>query len=301
MESRKIRVLMVDDEEQFRATTAKILTKRGYETTMAESGEEAIEKLKEKEFDVVILDIKMPGMDGNQALREIKTIQPDVQVIMLTGHGHIDSAIQALKDGAFDYLNKPCEIDLLVSRINSAYHLSTEKVKKEKLVRDIMIPIEDYTTIHEDSTVQDAINKLIESFGSLTSTSRLMETGHRSLLIFDDAGNVTGILTIRDLMEKLLPSYLTAPKPSMADTIQYSIMFWSGLFTTQVHNIKKMSVKTLMSPKPLTVKHDANLMEATYIMVSESKRRLAVVDDTGKIIGVVREQDIFFEIANILK
>ena len=82
---KKIRVLMVDDEEQFRSTTSKILTRRGYETTVAESGEAAIQILKKSSQDVIVLDVKMPGMDGHDALREIKKIDPKVQVIMLTG------------------------------------------------------------------------------------------------------------------------------------------------------------------------------------------------------------------------
>lgn len=117
----KIRILMVDDEAKFRETTSKILQKKGFETTMAGTGEEAVEILKKMTQDVVILDIRMPGMDGHQALSLIKEIQPDVRVIMLTGHGDAESAKTALKKGAYDYLNKPCDIDLLASKINDAY------------------------------------------------------------------------------------------------------------------------------------------------------------------------------------
>ncbi|MEA1947088.1 MAG: response regulator, partial [Thermodesulfobacteriota bacterium] len=102
----KIKLLMVDDEEQFRATTKKILDKKGFDTIVAESGEEAIDKIKENP-DVVILDIRMPGIDGHEALRQIKKLKPDLPVIMLTGHGAMPSAKEALATGAFDYLSKP--------------------------------------------------------------------------------------------------------------------------------------------------------------------------------------------------
>ncbi|MBN1104183.1 MAG: sigma-54-dependent Fis family transcriptional regulator, partial [Deltaproteobacteria bacterium] len=143
----KIKVLMVDDEEQFRSTTSRILSRKGYETTMAGSGEEAIEALKKSSQDVVILDIKMPGMDGHQTLAEIKKISPEVPVIMLTGHGAVESARTSLKHGAFDYLSKPCDIDLLAAKIHDAYNAVKRGVREEKKVGDIMIPIEDYTTI----------------------------------------------------------------------------------------------------------------------------------------------------------
>ena len=132
---KKIRVLMVDDEEQFRSTTSKILTRRGYQTTVAESGEAAIGILKKSAQDVVVLDVKMPGMDGHEALREIKKIDPNVQVIMLTGHGTMDSAKTSLEDEAFDYLNKPCDMDLLASKINDAFNGTVKGVKEEKKSR----------------------------------------------------------------------------------------------------------------------------------------------------------------------
>ena len=127
----KIRVLMVDDEEQFRATTSKILTRKGYETTMAGSGEEAIEILRKNPQDVVILDIKMPGMDGHQTLEEIKKIDADIPVIMLTGHGALESAKESLKLGAVDYLSKPCEIDLLAAKINDVHAMAKKGIREQ--------------------------------------------------------------------------------------------------------------------------------------------------------------------------
>ncbi|WDN90317.1 hypothetical protein BuS5_03288 [Desulfosarcina sp. BuS5] len=296
---KKIKVLMVDDEEQFRATTKKILNKKGFETVLADSGEEAIDKLKENP-DVVILDIKMPGMDGHQALKKIKKISPNLPVIMLTGHGALPSAEEALTKGAFDYLTKPCDINLLAAKITDACHLSrTDAPLEEKKVMDVMLLIEDYSTLTEESTVKDAIEKLEESFSSKISTSRLMETGHRSLFVLDNNGALTGIVTIKDMLKSIMPAYLSAPKPSMADSIQYSPMFWTGMFYKEVKQLAKMKAVDIMSPAPLTIEADANLMETAYMMVDNKVRRLAVMK-SGKLAGTVREQELFFEIAKIL-
>ncbi len=295
-----VKVLMVDDEEQFRATTKKLLNRRGFEVILAESGEEAIQKLSENP-DVVILDIKMPGMDGHQALKEIRSRLPEVPVIMLTGHGKESSAKEALFEGAFDYLNKPCDIDLLASKISDAFEFKkTDGLVKEKTVGQVMIPIEQYTTLNGERTVRDAIGKLKESFYSMVSTSRIMETGHRSILVLDDKGVVIGVMSIADLLEAMMPSYLSAPKPSMADSIQYSPMFWYGMFAKEVANLAERKIKEIMSPSPLTIEGESNLMEAAYLMVNNRVRRLIVVK-SGKIIGIIREQELFFEIERCLK
>jgi len=296
----KIRVLMVDDEVQFRKTTSQMLINRGFDITMAASGEEALAVLEEKPHDVVILDIKMPGMDGHQALARIKERFPGTQVIMLTGHGTAASAANALSDRAFDYLNKPCDINLLVAKIHDAFHAS-EKAgpRREKKVRDIMIHIDDYSKVYENDTVQDAIENLISSFNKFISSGRIMETGHRSLLVLDADEQVVGILSIMDLIRSLRPAYLSATKPSTADSMQYSYMFWEGLFTTQVKTLAGKKVGEIMSETPRQVDQDMNLMEIANLMFTSQIRRM-LVTDKGKIVGVVREQELFFEIANII-
>ena len=297
----KIKVLMVDDEDRFRETTEKILRKKGFETIMAASGEEALTKIGEHP-DVVVLDVKMPGMDGHQVLREIKAKKPDMPVIMLTGHGRKPSATVALEEGAFDYLAKPCDVDILAAKIDEAYHFSqVDKPEEERQVRDIMIDISDYTTIREDQSIAEAVSKLRESFSVAAHTSRLMEIGHRSIIVFNDKEEMRGILAIRDLLKALMPRYLFAPKPSMADTIQFSPMFWSGAFYRETRQLSKSRVRDIMSPATTVVRADANLMEAAYLMVENQTMRMAVVDKNSKVIGVVREWDLFFEMERAIR
>ncbi len=115
------KVLFVDDEVPFVEAMSKRLTKRELEVVPAYDGEAALKKLAEDDtFEVVILDVKMPGMDGIETLQEIRRRFPLVEVIMLTGHATVESAIEGMKIGAFDYLMKPCEIEHLMSKVQEA-------------------------------------------------------------------------------------------------------------------------------------------------------------------------------------
>ncbi|WP_028322617.1 response regulator [Desulfatiglans anilini] len=293
-----IKVLMVDDEEQFRATTRKLLTRKGFDTLLAGSGEEALEQLKNQP-DVVVLDIKMPGMDGHETLKEIRRQAPDMPVIMLTGHGDLPSAKEARESGAFDYLSKPCDIDLLAAKISDAFTSRRKGARPaERKVREVMIPFEEYTSISAGQSVLEAILELKETFSSRMTTSRIMETGHRSLLVLGANGEVQGVMTIKDLLESIMPAYLSAPKPSTADSIQYSPMFWSGMFTLEVRKLSTKKVGEVMSPRPSTIDADSNLMEAAFLMITQNERRLLVMQGTRPV-GVIREQDLFFEMVRV--
>jgi DNA-binding NtrC family response regulator len=117
----KMKLMLVDDEERYLQTTAKLIEKKGYEVFTARSGEEALQKLKAQDVHVVILDMKMPGMDGNETLKAAKTLYPLVEIILLTGHATVDSAIDGLKNGAFDYLMKPADIDQILEKALDAF------------------------------------------------------------------------------------------------------------------------------------------------------------------------------------
>jgi DNA-binding NtrC family response regulator len=118
-------VLLVDDEVEFLETLVKRLKRRNLAVTGANSGEEALGVLSHSPVDVVVLDVKMPGMDGLTALREIKKRFPLVEVIMLTGHASMEVAIEGMEQGAFDYLMKPMDIDELLYKLQDAYKKKT--------------------------------------------------------------------------------------------------------------------------------------------------------------------------------
>ena len=125
-------VLLIDDEEGFVQTMSKRLGKREIDVHMAYSGQEALDVLSgTNQIDVAVLDVKMPGMDGIETLKAIKQEYPLVEVIMLTGHATVESAIDGMKMGAFDYLMKPCDIDQLMTKIGEA---KTKKRKHEEKI-----------------------------------------------------------------------------------------------------------------------------------------------------------------------
>lgn len=120
------RVLITDDEARFRSTLSKMLSARGLAVSAVASGEEALAELAARPFDVVLLDIRMPGMGGMEALRLIKERHPEVEVIMLSGHANLDVAIELLKLGAYDYLLKPCPLEEVLLKIDNAFDKKKE-------------------------------------------------------------------------------------------------------------------------------------------------------------------------------
>jgi DNA-binding NtrC family response regulator len=128
----KTRVLLVDDEKEFVETLSERLALRNYDVTTSLSGDDAVEKIKHYNYDVVILDVAMPGVDGIDVLGEIKKMKPLTEVIMLTGHGTVESAIEGMKRGAYDFLMKPCNTEDLDAKIKKA---QARKAEHEERIR----------------------------------------------------------------------------------------------------------------------------------------------------------------------
>ena len=126
----KVKVLLVDDEKQFVETLALRLEARDFAVATAFNGDQALDYLKGKDVDVVVLDVLMPGLSGIDTLREMKKIRPLTEVIMLTGHATVETAIEGMKLGAFDYLMKPTEIEELVEKITKAHGRKTEQEER---------------------------------------------------------------------------------------------------------------------------------------------------------------------------
>ena len=124
------RILLVDDEIVFANNMSKLLNRRGYQVTAANSGDAALQALMNNSFDVMVLDLKMPGMDGVAVLHEMKKLGLFTEVLVLTGHGSIDTALEAIQLGAYDYLTKPCEIAELVAKLEAGFERKAGKGKK---------------------------------------------------------------------------------------------------------------------------------------------------------------------------
>ena len=132
-------VLIVDDESDFRDIVTKQLTRRDLYCESAADGDSALAIINTRPFDVVLLDVKMPGKDGTETLREIKRIAPMTEVIMLTGHATVESGINGIKYGAFDYLMKPMDIEPLMEKLDAAFErkrIQQDKIEAKPSKRD---------------------------------------------------------------------------------------------------------------------------------------------------------------------
>ena len=136
----KVRLLLVDDEEAFLTSVSRVLNRRNIEVFTACGGKEAFEILRRQEVDVVVLDIKMPGMDGLDVLRRVKAGPVNREVILLTGHPTVETAMAGMKQGAFEYMIKPPDITRLAELIHKAYQLRMEKLAREQqeTIQDIL-------------------------------------------------------------------------------------------------------------------------------------------------------------------
>lgn len=137
---RKAKVLLVDDEEDFVMTLTERLRTRGLDVTAVTRGEDAIEMVAKQDFDAVVLDLAMPGMDGLETLKRIKEHHPETEIIMLTGHGSVQTGIKAMKLGADDFLEKPVELPTLLAKIGEAHakHVTILEEKSQEQIERIL-------------------------------------------------------------------------------------------------------------------------------------------------------------------
>jgi DNA-binding NtrC family response regulator len=124
----KPKILLVDDEDRFRTTMRKMLTGHGLDVTDLDSGQAALTALAAQPYDVVVLDLRMPGMDGIQTLKAMKELNPDLEVIILTGHASMDDAMEIMQLGGTEYLLKPCSVEELLDKIDIAVERQTTRL-----------------------------------------------------------------------------------------------------------------------------------------------------------------------------
>lgn len=139
-----INLLIVDDEERFLSTAKKLLEKRDVSVITCTNGFDALRIIEERRVDVIVLDIKMPGMDGVEVLRKVKQNHPDIEVILLTGHASVESAVEGLKLGAADYLMKPSTISDILVKVEEAFEKKRareERQRKSKVDKIISHPM----------------------------------------------------------------------------------------------------------------------------------------------------------------
>ncbi|MEA3231534.1 MAG: response regulator, partial [Thermodesulfobacteriota bacterium] len=267
-------VLLVDDEEQFVLNMSKLLKFRGFEVSTALDGFKALELFKSGEgFDVVVLDEKMSGMDGISALSRIKKIAPHTEVIMLTGHATLESGIEAIRWGAFDYLMKPCDIEDLTEKIKEACEV--ERIKHRpvlwprNLVKDIAWP----SFIRLET--RDPIAKALEVF-----KRGIGMPAKEALYILDKEDRFQGIITRRDLID--------AARKAHPDRV----IAWVDLIEDP-RLLPPVILGDVMRPDhPITADPEENLTQVAHRMITDKIRSMPVVEGE-KVKGFIRLQDIF--------
>jgi two-component system, NtrC family, nitrogen regulation response regulator NtrX len=164
-------ILIIDDEKAIRKTLSEILSFEGYKIEEAADGEEGLKKFKEKSFDVVLCDIKMPKLDGIEFLQKAGEINADVPVIMISGHGNIDTAVDAVKKGAFDYISKPPDLNRLLITIRNA-------MDKNSLVTETKVLKRKVGRVQEMIGESDPIKKIKDTIEKVAPTeARVLITG----------------------------------------------------------------------------------------------------------------------------
>ena len=165
------KILVIDDEKSIRNTLKEILEYEKYEIDLAEDGIKGIEKVKQNSFDVVLCDIKMPGMDGIEVMEQLVQLAPDTPVVMISGHGNIDTAVESIKKGAFDYIEKPLDLNRLLITIRNA-------MDKSSLVTQTKILKKKVNKKYEIVGESEALKSVVEMADRVAKTdARVLITG----------------------------------------------------------------------------------------------------------------------------
>lgn len=269
----KIKVLVVDDEKQFAENLCRVLSFRDIDATAAFDGDKALKIINSSEnFDAVVLDVKMPGMNGIETLTEIKKISPGTEVIMLTGHADIESGIEAIRIGAYDYLLKPCDIDALAEKLKEAYQ--AENIKRHpilwprKFVREISL------TGFIRLETQDPLNKAVEIFEKIN-----LGTIREELHVLDSEDRLAGIITRSDLIQE---AYNKNPELYCS---------WKEL-AKHPEWLPFKKIEEVMRPAPHIFAHpDEELTRVAQRMFDHNLRYLPIVEH-GRFNGLIQLKDI---------
>lgn len=161
------RILMVDDESSIRLTLGTMLERVGYNLTSAENGEQAIEFLEQQPFDLLLVDLRMPGMDGMQVVAAARARQPDIAIIVLTGHGSLDTAIDALHQGVFDYVLKTAEPGYVLERVSAALAARTQARRQQTLLEVITSAVGELRVSTNESSAEASAQSHVLTVGAL--------------------------------------------------------------------------------------------------------------------------------------
>jgi CheY-like chemotaxis protein len=273
----KIQVLIVDDEVRFARNVSRLLDKGRFDVCVSHNGLDALEKVHKTRPDVVVLDIRMPEMDGIETLLAMKHLDPDIQVIILTGHADVETGILAIREGAFDYLFKPCDMELLKEKILQA---ATAKLIQRRPVlwpRRMVKEITNAAFIPLDIT--DNLKKALDIFNAMGSGGVREE-----LHVTDTRDRLRGIVSRNELIREAEKGY---PKQHI---------LWPDLAKNPQWLPEKKVSDVMKAPAGISAHPDEPLHQVAQKMIDKHLRCLPVMADS-RFMGIIRLNDILFHIS----
>jgi CheY-like chemotaxis protein len=280
-----IKILLVDDEKYFLQSLTKRLKRRKQYVKTAESGPEALAQMENELFDVVILDVKMPGMDGIEVLQEIKRRFPDTEVIMLTGHATIESGLDGVRFGAFDYLMKPTDIEIIMAKLEAAYE---NKTKRDLKIRDAEFE-RDRGLIIEEILLKDVINRDIPYLYADSSLADAVRTFKKKpdapvaekIFVINDSGELLGKVRRRHILEAVVPIF------QKEKIITGDDFTWKEFLNIGPGPAGTMPIGEIMNREVESLGADSHILEAVTFMIENNLAVLPVVQGK-KLLGRVR-------------
>lgn len=285
---REIRLLIVDDEDEFRQATARVLSRRGFIVKQAASGEEALDLVAASRPELILLDLKMPGMDGMTMLERLREQDNDIPVIILTGHGGFEEAYRGINLEITDFLQKPVDVEQLSERIRSILERSAAAPLREPTLEEIIIPPAMFHRISIDDSLEKAITVLRDSLYQIIG-GRVAEGGLDTVLVYDEKDRFCGVLRARNIIAALFPTYL--------EWSPYAAYF-TGMFLARAKVIGETRLDVLIDDRRCVDVHTP-LLEAANVMLRRGVADLPV-EEEGEFIGLLRERELLLEVARSL-
>ena len=283
-----IHVLLVDDEAEFRDALARALGRRGFRLSEAPDGATALARVRQERPDLVLLDLKMDGMDGITTLEALRQLDDRLPVILLTGHGSVPDALAGIRLKILDFLQKPVDVEALAARIRALLARGPDAPLRERSVGELMVPAATFPCVRTDQTLRDVLAVFRDAL-SCRRSGGLTEEGHRAVLVFYPDDRFAGVLRVEDVLRLVIPRALRdSPYAS----------FYRGMFLARAKLLPDRSVAELVQPAE-GVAPNTPLLEALERLVSQHLICLPVLDH-GTLRGVLRDTDLLRELAEVV-
>ena len=265
------RVLLVDDEARFVLQLGKLLEARDFEVATAPDGQQALALMESRRFDAVLLDLRMPGLDGMATLARIQQQKQPPAVIILTGHATLESGIEAIRQGAFDYLIKPCGIDDLEAKLNQACEAGQIRRNPVLWPRSVAgeLVLEAFRRIADTDPLLEAVSIF---------NHRLPRMGGETLYIVDGNGHLSGHLSKTDILANVAGA--------KGDGIT-----WAEL-SANPQWLPGLTVGDVMNPDTVAVQPETALDRVAATMIERGFHTLPVTDENRRVIGVIQLKDV---------